>query len=139
MSELLGPRQANYGSLSAYGYQPDLNMQNITGSNDPYAMNYGLPNPGADTKDNGFKLGDYANLAKSAAGAYLGYQNLKLGRDQFGFAKDAFNVNLANQAKLINAQMYDRELARRSFSGQSTDAEHLRSYLKDREVSGAPV
>ena len=36
------------------------------------------------------------------AGAYMGYKNYKLAKEQFGFQKGLANRNLANQAKVIN-------------------------------------
>jgi len=87
----------------------------------------------------GFSLGDWTKLGTGVADAYLGYENLQLGKDQFGFAKDSFNKNLANQSQLINNQMRDREVARRGFSGGSTLKSDLDAYLEPKKVSGAPV
>lgn len=39
------------------------------------------------------------------AGAYIGYQQLKLAKEQFKFAKAEANRNIHNQAKIINNQI----------------------------------
>jgi len=89
--------------------------------------------------DTGFSLGDWTKLGTGIANAYLGYEGLQLGKEQFGFAKGSFNKNLANQAQLINNRMEDQARARRGFSGGSTDQADLDAYLESRKVSGAPV
>ena len=46
--------------------------------------------------------------------AYTGFQNFKLAEDQLNFQKDSFNKNFANQTKLTNAALRDRQAARYS-------------------------
>ena len=114
----------------AGNYTADLSRQGV---------NYQTPETLDSSGSGGFSLGDWTKLGSAATQAYLGYKGLGLAEDQFDFAKGSFNVNLANQAKLINTQMEDRERARRGFSGQTYDAASLQAYLKPRQVSGAPI
>ena len=46
------------------------------------------------------------------AGAYTGLEQLQVAKDNLAFQKDAFNKNFANQAKLTNSQLADRQRAR---------------------------
>lgn len=98
----------------------------------------GAPGAGGGSK-NGFSLGEWTKLGTGVANAYLGYQNLKLGRDQFDFSKSSFNTNLANQAKLINSQIEDRYRARQQFEGGSTLQADLDAYTESRKVSGKAI
>jgi len=88
------------------------------------------------------------NAASGVANAYLGFENLRLGKKQFGFAKDSFNKNLANQAQLTNNQLEDQSRSRiaasglydrGTASGRESIASDLESYTAPRRVSGAPV
>jgi len=85
------------------------------------------------------------NAATGLANAYLGFKNLKLGKKQFQFTKDTFNTNLANQAKLTNAEIVNREIARLSATGRYNDTPDLRAIAEANVnergslVSGAPV
>ena len=54
-----------------------------------------------------------------------------LARDQFNFAKRMAQTNLANQAKLLNTAMEDRQNARRSASGSYQDTA---SYMNENKV-----
>lgn len=45
-------------------------------------------------------------------GAYTGLEQLQVAKDNLAFQKDAFNKNFANQAKLTNSQLADRQRAR---------------------------
>ena len=44
------------------------------------------------------------NALSGLAGAYLGYKNYKLAKEQFGFEKALANRNIANQGKIVNNQ-----------------------------------
>lgn len=46
------------------------------------------------------------------AGAYLGYQQMNLAKDQLAQNKKIFNLNFENQAKTVNTQLEDRQRAR---------------------------
>ena len=45
-------------------------------------------------------------------GAYTGLEQLQVAKDNLAFQKNAFNKNFANQAKLTNSQLADRQRAR---------------------------
>lgn len=57
----------------------------------------------------------------SATGAYLGYQQLQLGKSQLEQNKKIFNLNFGNQAQTLNTQMEDRQRARVA-SGEKVDS-----------------
>lgn len=85
-------------------------------------------------------FGPVAGGVGALTNAWLGLQNLKLGKDQFGFAKDSFNTNLANQAALTNARSQDRGRATISQrTGQPVSDADMNAWMQDRRVSGAPV
>ena len=135
---------SQYNSLNYDGFQLDDYFGKgfqLDSQASPFQFNQaGGPNSGITLPENeGFSLGDYTKLGTGIANAYLGYEGLQLGKDQFGFAKGSFNKNLANQAKLINNQMENQERARRGFGGGSTDQADLDAYLAPKKVSGAPV
>jgi len=128
----------------------------IAGGGSPYSFNYGSDSPntpvsaspgaGLPKQDKGFSFGEWADIGTGLVNAYTGYEGLKLGKEQFGFAKDSFNKNLANQAQLINNQQEANQRARLETSGQYTGEggqanlqQDLQSYLKPRQVSGAPI
>ena len=45
-------------------------------------------------------------------GAYTGLEQLQVAKNNLAFQKEAFNKNFANQAKLTNSQLADRQRAR---------------------------
>lgn len=140
------PPQSDYQGLAQYNQGNYSPVQTA-----PLADRIGLGQPDYDTPDTGdsggFSLGDWTKLGTGAAQAYLGYKGLGLAKDQFDFAKGSFNVNLANQAKLINTEMEARQRARLETSGRYAGQpgggaqlqSDLQSYLKPRQVSGAPI
>jgi len=82
------------------------------------------------------------------ANAYLGFKSLELGRDQFGFAKDSFNKNLANQAQTINTRLEDTQRARlpstgeydrNTAEGQAALQADLEKYTAANRVSGTAI
>jgi len=129
-----------------YGAAPSLSTSGTSQKN-PWGMDWGngKPPPSGFTP---YMQG--AELLGGLSNIYLGFKGLKLAKDQFGFAKDSFNTNLANQAKTVNNEMLDREYANLAQTGNfdvSTPAarEALRVQAsanitaQDRKVSGAPV
>jgi len=137
--------QTNYADLSQYSQG---NYSPVNAPTLPERVGLGETSQFEPTETGGgFSLGDWTKLGTGAAQAYLGYKGLKLGEKQFDFSKGAFNVNLANQAKLINTEMEARQRARLETSGQYAGREggqaelqsDLQSYLKPRQVSGAPI
>lgn len=150
-------RQYNNNAVRT-GNQLDFSKRTAPGSNSGYQnsdfnsnSNYNAfdldNNSSASVKpagNQGFSFGDSINAATGVANAYLGYQSLELSKDQFGFAKNSFNVNLANQAQLINNEMENRQRARLetggAYGGDSAALQaDLQAYLKPRQVSGAPI
>ena len=129
--------------------QPVYANQNVSGSGGYNIPSYDGSAGGSGAGDNSFSLGEYGQLAQAGVGAYLGAESLKLGKEQLGFAKDSFNVNLANQAQLINNEMESRQRARLETSGQYAPGQaqpgqaslqsDLQSYLKPRQVSGEAI
>ena len=74
--------------------------------------------------------------------AYTGSQQLKLGRDSFNFQKGAFNQNSANQARLTNSELEDRQRSRISGTGNNNANnvyEGLDSYMAKNRVSVNPI
>lgn len=55
-----------------------------------------------------------AGIGALSAGlnAYTGFQQLGLAKDQLAFQKQAYSENMANQTKLTNAALRDRQAAR---------------------------
>lgn len=63
-------------------------------------------------KDNmGVVPGVLGGLGSLAQG-WLGFQNLKLAKDQFNAQQDAYRTNLRNQARLTNADLLERQKTR---------------------------
>jgi len=155
-------RTANNAGFAEQGsiFQPSFEQRAVPGASSPYNANAaqtaeyggfeldvpaGTP-PESPKPDAGFSFGDWAKVGTGLVQGYNAYQANKLGKAQFGFAKDSFNVNLANQAQLINNEQESRQRARLETSGQYTGEggqanlqQDLQSYLKPRQVSGAPI
>lgn len=67
----------------------------------------------------GMTLGEGLGVANTVLGgvqalgnAWLGFQQLKLGKENLAFQKDAFNKNYANQVRTTNTALLDRQKAR---------------------------
>ena len=91
----------------------------------------GLPNTGIggwNTFSN--VLGGISGLAN----AYTGFRGLSLARKQLGFQRDAFALNSANQANLVNSQLADRQRHRMA---TSTDAMPVDQYMMKYGASGS--
>lgn len=77
----------------------------------------------------------WAPTAVQGLGSLAQWQSGKkaaaLARDQFNFAKQMAQTNLANQAQLLNTAMEDRQNARRSASGSYQDTA---SYMRENKV-----
>ena len=77
----------------------------------------------------------WAPTALQGLGSLAQWQSGKkaaaLARDQFNFAKQMAQTNLANQAQLLNTAMEDRQNARRSASGSYQDTA---SYMNENKV-----
>ena len=104
----------------------------------------------ASTKDTGgfdsLKMFGAGAQGLSALGsllqAYNGYKQLQLGRDAFNFGKSAYNQDTANQARLINSELEDRQKSRISSTGNNNangTYESLGSYMNKNRVSANPI
>ena len=74
--------------------------------------------------------------------AYNGYKQLQLGRDAFNFGKSVYNQDTANQARLVNSELEDRQKARISSTGNNNAGgayESLGSYMNKNRVSANPI
>lgn len=67
-------------------------------------------------------------------GAYLGFQNLRMARDNLRFQKNAWAKNYANQAQSYNTSLEGRARAR--FSARETDESKIQDYLNRNRLSG---
>lgn len=67
-------------------------------------------------------------------GAYTGLRQLSLAKDSFNFNKDVTETNLANQAKLTNSQLEDRQRAR--IASNPNAYQSLSEYMDKNAVSG---
>ena len=81
--------------------------------------------------------GDNLNAAvggiQALTGAYLGFQNLRLAKDNLRFQKDAWQKNYANQAQSYNTALEGRYRAR--FSARETDEAKIQEYLNRNRLS----
>jgi hypothetical protein len=72
--------------------------------------------------------------------AYNGSKQVQLGRDSFNFQKSAYNQDSANQAKMVNSELEDRQKSRISSTGNNNANnvyEGLDSYLNKNRVTVA--
>lgn len=75
-----------------------------------------------------------------AASAYLGYQQMKLGKSQLEQNKKIFNLNFSNQAQSINTQLEDRQRSRVAGSaGGSSQAESVESYMAKNAIKSKGI
>lgn len=73
--------------------------------------------------------------------AYNGSKQAKLGRDSFNFQKGAYNQDSANQAKMVNSELEDRQKSRISSTGNNNANnvyESLGSYMDKNRVTVKP-
>lgn len=100
--------------------------------------------PGAHNGFNWKTFGDIMNTVGNLGKLYLGFQQLNLGKKQFGFAKDSFNTNLANESQAYNTNLRAQERARMQAEGtldRNSQAfkDALNTYVNNNKVSGAKV
>lgn len=65
------------------------------------------------------------------ANAYLGYKNYQLGKKQFGFEREAYNRNIANQAALINSRLASAANIAAQMSTPSTASPEERARIRE--------
>lgn len=72
----------------------------------------------------------------AAANAFLGYQQLKLGKSQLEQNKKIFNLNFGAQAQQVNRDLEDRQRRRVAHSGQeeSVDSYMARNSIKAKGI-----
>jgi hypothetical protein len=74
--------------------------------------------------------------------AYNGYKQIQLGRDAFNFSKATYNQDTANQSRLVNSELEDRQKSRISSTGNNNAGgayESLGSYMNKNRVSANPI
>lgn len=125
--------------MSLHGNNFDISeLTNILNTNSSNLNSPSIPVPGAS--NDGFDLFSADGLFKSLsglsdfAGAFASLKGLGLAKDQFNFQKDAFGVNLSNQANLTNSQLSDRQRRRNLENPNSIP---LADYLAQFGVSGS--
>jgi len=83
---------------------------------------------------NGQNLGALAQGFGALTSAWLGYQNLRVAKDQLGFQKDAFNKNYKSQTQSYNTSLEDRIRGRTAdYAGKEQD---VQSYLDKNKLGG---
>lgn len=76
---------------------------------------------------NGENLGALAQTIGALTGAWLGYNQLKIAKDQLNFQKSAWQKNYANSVKSYNTSLEDRIRGRTAdYAGKEND---VQSYL----------
>lgn len=70
---------------------------------------------------------------QALTGAYLGFQQLRLAKDNLRFQKDSWAKNYANQAQSYNTSLEDRVRAR--YSASSSDESRIQDYLNRNRLS----
>jgi hypothetical protein len=97
----------------------------------------GMPAGGGGIKgwcSNGQNLGALAQGFGALTSAWLGYQNLRVAKDQLGFQKDAFNKNYKSQTQSYNTSLEDRIRGRTAdYSGKEQD---VQAYLDKNKLGG---
>jgi hypothetical protein len=85
-------------------------------------------------------LGNGQNLSAVMQGigaltsAWLGYQNLRVAKDQLSFQKDAFSKNYKNQTQSYNTSLEDRIRGRTAdYAGKEAD---VQAYLDKHKLGG---
>jgi len=140
----------DFSSIS--GYNPagnilggaDPTLMTIPGVIDTYgAGGGGLTGFGDLFKDiGGLKgIGDLLGGFGAIGTALLGSDQLDLQEEMFGFQKDAFNANFANQAQSANTALEDRQRSRTLSTGNPNQNryESIASYMDKNKVSGTPI
>lgn len=151
----MNPNSFNWGSdtnfLNSNGFNDSSVIPTVDLSNSAYNIGStvpNVPNTGNGTnldwlnKDTMSTLSGLAQGAGSLWNAFNASKQFDLAKDQFKFSKGAFNANFANQAKLVNAQMNDRQRARIGGTGDNNASgqyESLASYSAKNNVNGAPI
>ena len=127
----------NFGQWTPGNYSPVTNLNTMLSSS-PVAPSSSAP---ADRSfmdillggqdDQGTKWGSAGQLGLNVAGTlmngYMGWQQLKMARDQLAESKRQFNMNWDAQARLTNSRLEDRQRAR--LSANPNGYESVASYM----------
>jgi hypothetical protein len=113
---------------------------------EPSSFGSSMDTGGGAEKFNSLGMFGAASQGLSALGslvqAYNGYKQIQLGRDAFNFSKATYNQDTANQARLVNSELEDRQKARISSTGNNNSNgayESLGSYMNKNRVSANPI
>lgn len=110
-------QNSGLGQQGGYGFQmPNQNqdfsgIQNFGMNSQPQGFGFNLPTLG----------GAFQGLS-SLGNIWNAFQSQKLAKDQFNFAKQTGETNLANSIQSYNTQIQDRARARGAAEGQSDAA-----------------
>jgi hypothetical protein len=78
--------------------------------------------------------GSIMNGIAALGGAYMGYKQLGMAKDQFNFQKKAFQTNLRNSIQSYNTALEDRIRGRTSaYDGKEQD---VQAYLSKNSLKG---
>jgi hypothetical protein len=130
-------------------YDPITNSQSFADSVKTAAKPTYTPVAVPQTQEEGFdSLKFFGSAADGLTGlgsllqAYNGYKQLQLGREAFDFGKSSYNQDTANQARLTNSELEDRQRARIGSTGNNNangTYESLDSYMAKNRVSANPI
>ena len=119
--------------------EEDLNLSNILNNLTMFSSGSGsTPATGASGFNFGGMFGENGwaalNTISGLGNLYMGLRNFGMQKDQFRQNSQLMRTNLANQAKLTNAALNDRQIARNAINpGIHEDAA---SYMSKWGVSG---
>lgn len=132
-------------SANGAAYSPNGvgNTSNMLGGTEPTSL-LGDGSAGGDNKGGFDSMKFFGNAANGLTGlgamlqAYNGYKQVQLGRDAFDFSKSTYNQDSANQARMVNSELEDRQKSRIASTGNNNangTYESLGSYMDKNRVS----
>ena len=152
------PLDSNLSSLFGFGSLEDISggdlLEGLSSNAVPDAPLFGLgtgnfgatPAPAAGGNFLSEMLGgedalsNIGGLLQGGAGlfnAFTGYKGLGLQEDALNFNKATTRANFANEAKMVNSQLEDRQRARRaSAGGEAGKYESVSTYMDKNSVAG---
>ena len=91
-------------------------------------------NPATNEKIQGWGMPAIQGVG-ALANAYLGYQQLQLGKSQLEQNKKIFNLNFGAQSQTLNTQMEDRQRARVASAGSGSGSlDSVDSYMSKNAI-----
>lgn len=115
----LGSGTNNLGAAPDYSVGQDLNYSDVPTST------AGISEYDRQRLNQQQTMGNWSagiSAFSSLANAWQAYEANKLAKEQFGFQKEAFNTNLANQIKTYNTTLAGRREGSAGFRGESAQA-----------------